>query len=78
MTSKTIIFVLVQVQKVIFCKKRFLFFFVCLLGISIWRTVYLMLTNDSLGNDRAIEKVAMFLSSVVLYRRFWRARPSMG
>ena len=37
-----------------------------------------MFTNDSLGNDRAIEKVAMFLSSVVLYRRFWRARPSMG
>ena len=77
MTSKTIIFVLVQVQKVIFCKKRCLFFF-CLLGISIERTVYLMFTNDSLGNDRAIEKVAMFLSSVVLYRRFWRARPSMG
>ena len=33
-----------------------------------------MLTNDSLGNDRAIEKVAMFLSSVVLYRRFLHGR----
>ena len=37
-----------------------------------------MLTTDSLGNVRAIEKVAMFESSVVLYGRFWQARPSMG
>ena len=31
-----------------------------LLDISTWRTVYLMLTTDSLGNVRVIEKVAMF------------------
>ena len=31
-----------------------------LLDISIWRTVYLMLTTDSLGNAQAIEKAAMF------------------
>ena len=37
-----------------------------------------MLTTDSLGNVRAIEKVAMFESRVVLYGFFWQARPSMG
>ena len=37
-----------------------------------------LLTTDSLDNVRAIEKVAMFESSVVLYGFFWQARPSMG
>ena len=34
--SRPVIFVLVQIQKVIFCKNRWLFF--CLMDIPIWRT----------------------------------------
>jgi len=59
MMSKTIIFVLVQIQKVIFCKKRRLF---CVYWISQFEglSTLKILTTDSLGNVRAIEKVAMF------------------
>ena len=77
MKSKTIIFVLVPIQKVIFCKKHWLF---CVYWISQFEglSALKMLTTDSLGNVRASEKVAMFESSVVLYGFFWQARPSMG
>ena len=57
MKSKTIIFVLVPIQKVIFCMSQFE-------GLSTLK----MLTTDSLGNVRAIEKVAMF-------KRIWSRRP---
>ena len=77
MKSKTIIFVLVPIQKVIFYKKRWLFCVYCMTQFEGLSTLK-MLTTDSLGNVRAIEKVAMFESRVVLYGFFWQARPSMG
>ena len=55
---KTVIFVLIQNQKVIFCKERWLFLH--LLDNPIWRTFCSMLTTDSYGNVHMIEKVAMF------------------
>ena len=42
-TLKTVIFILVEIQTVIFCRKRWL---LRLLDISIWRTFYSMLTID--------------------------------
>ena len=44
--------------------------FLLLLDIPIRRTFYSMLTTDSKGNVRAIEKVAMFLKHTVTMSHF--------
>lgn len=67
MTLRTVISVVVQIQKVTFCKKAPTFLH--LSDIPIWWAFYSMLTTDNKGSVRATEKVAMFLISGILYGR---------